>query len=129
MPKVIDLPTATTMDDSDYLLMEESSGGTKKITRANANVSNSYRHKYNFNQTCTITLPGSYRGILYVLDSDVAKCGEYIVFATGAGVVSYKTVAAANSLTLTASTNRLVITATGTPWLILEDVQGTATIA
>ena len=36
MPKVIDLPTATTMDDSDYLLMEESSGGTKKITRANA---------------------------------------------------------------------------------------------
>lgn len=37
MPKVIDLPTATTMDDSDYLLMEESSGGTKKITRANAN--------------------------------------------------------------------------------------------
>lgn len=35
MPKVIDLPTATTMDDSDYLLMEESTGGTKKITRAN----------------------------------------------------------------------------------------------
>ena len=36
MPKVIDLPTATSMDDGDYLLMEESSGGTKKITRANA---------------------------------------------------------------------------------------------
>lgn len=36
MPKVIDLPTATTMDDGDYLLMEESTGGTKKITRANA---------------------------------------------------------------------------------------------
>lgn len=36
MPNVIDLPTATTMDDSDYLIMEESTGGTKKITRANA---------------------------------------------------------------------------------------------
>lgn len=36
MPKVIDLPTATTMDDSDYLLMEESTGGTKKITKFNA---------------------------------------------------------------------------------------------
>lgn len=36
MPKVIDLPTASSMDDSDYLLMEESTGGTKKITKSNA---------------------------------------------------------------------------------------------
>lgn len=36
MPKVIDLPTATSMSDSDYLIMESSGGGTKKITRANA---------------------------------------------------------------------------------------------
>lgn len=36
MPKVIDLPTATTMDDGDYLIMEESTGGTKKIARINA---------------------------------------------------------------------------------------------
>lgn len=36
MPKVIDLPTASSMNDSDYLLMESSGGGgTKKITRAN----------------------------------------------------------------------------------------------
>ena len=35
MPKVIDLPTAASMDDGDYLLMEESTGGTKKITKAN----------------------------------------------------------------------------------------------
>lgn len=41
MPKVIDLPTATTMDDGDYLLMEESTGGTKKITKSNA-LKNSY---------------------------------------------------------------------------------------
>lgn len=34
MPKVIDLPTATSMDNADYLLMEESTGGTKKITRS-----------------------------------------------------------------------------------------------
>lgn len=36
MPKVIDLPTATTLDSGDYLIMEESSGGTKKITADNA---------------------------------------------------------------------------------------------
>lgn len=36
MPKVIDLPTATSMTDSDYLIMEASGGGTKKITRTNA---------------------------------------------------------------------------------------------
>lgn len=35
MPKVIDLPTSTSMSDSDYLIMEQSSGGTKKITRDN----------------------------------------------------------------------------------------------
>lgn len=36
MPKVIDLPTATTLDSGDYLIMEKSSGGTKKITKSNA---------------------------------------------------------------------------------------------
>lgn len=36
MPKVIDLPTSTSMSNSDYLIMEQSGGGTKKITRANA---------------------------------------------------------------------------------------------
>lgn len=36
MPKVIDLPIATSMDGTDYLIMEESTGGTKKITRTNA---------------------------------------------------------------------------------------------
>lgn len=36
MPKVIDLPTSTSMSDSDYFVMEASGGGTKKITRANA---------------------------------------------------------------------------------------------
>lgn len=35
MPKVIDLPTSTSISDSDYLVMESSSGGTKKITRNN----------------------------------------------------------------------------------------------
>lgn len=35
MPKVIDLPTSTSMSDSDYLIMEASGGGTKKITKAN----------------------------------------------------------------------------------------------
>lgn len=36
MPKVIDLPTSTSMTASDYLIMEASGGGTKKITKANA---------------------------------------------------------------------------------------------
>lgn len=36
MPKVIDLPTSTSMTNSDYLIMEESGGGTKKITAKNS---------------------------------------------------------------------------------------------
>lgn len=35
MPKVIDLPTTSAIDNGDYLIMEESTGGTKKITRSN----------------------------------------------------------------------------------------------
>lgn len=35
MPKVIDLPTSTSMSNSDYLIMEASGGGTKKITKQN----------------------------------------------------------------------------------------------
>lgn len=35
MPKVIDLPTTSSIDNGDYLIMEESTGGTKKITRGN----------------------------------------------------------------------------------------------
>ena len=36
MPKVIDLPTSTSMSDSDYFIMEASGGGTKKITKQSA---------------------------------------------------------------------------------------------
>lgn len=36
MPKVFNLPTVTSMSNNDYLLMEGSSGGTKKITKNNA---------------------------------------------------------------------------------------------
>lgn len=36
MPKVIDLPTSTSMSTSDYLIMEASGEGTKKISRWNA---------------------------------------------------------------------------------------------
>lgn len=37
MPKVYNLPTVTRMDNDDYLLVEKSIGGTKKITLRNAN--------------------------------------------------------------------------------------------
>lgn len=36
MPKVIDLPSATSMNNNDYFIMESNGGGTKKITRSNA---------------------------------------------------------------------------------------------
>lgn len=36
MPKVIDLPSSTSMSNSDYFIMEASGGGTKKINRWNA---------------------------------------------------------------------------------------------
>lgn len=35
MPKVIDLPTVTSMANGDYLLAEKSTGGTEKITKGN----------------------------------------------------------------------------------------------
>lgn len=61
MPKVIDLPTATTMDDGDYLIMEESTGGTKKITRINALPTRSlyYEGAITANGSLTITMLNS----------------------------------------------------------------------
>lgn len=41
MPKVIDLPTSSSMNNNDYFVMESNGGGTKKITKSNAvNLSN-----------------------------------------------------------------------------------------
>lgn len=54
MPKVIDLPTATSMDNGDYIIMEESGGGTKKITKANVDAPSS--------ATVTLTSPATVDG-------------------------------------------------------------------
>lgn len=43
MPKVIDLPTVTNMDSDDFFVMEESTGGTKKITNKNVLLSRAYQ--------------------------------------------------------------------------------------
>lgn len=58
MPKVIDLPTATSMDNGDYLLMEESTGGTKKITLSNShNIQTTETQTINANETVTFSVP------------------------------------------------------------------------
>lgn len=46
MPKVIDLPTATSIGGSDYVIMESSGGGTKKITANNAFANNISERAY-----------------------------------------------------------------------------------
>lgn len=56
MPKVIDLPTASTMDDGDYLIMEESTGGTKKIARINALPSRAWYYEGSLSANASLTL-------------------------------------------------------------------------
>lgn len=65
MPKVIDLPTATTMDSGDYFVMEESTGGTKKITNNNVLSNRAYSGSLtSSNYTTTLNaLPSGANGI------------------------------------------------------------------
>lgn len=79
MPKVIDLPTASSMDDTDYLLMEESSGGTKKITRANAIVSDSFVRCYYKDSSTSTTTVSTTETTIFTMPSRTYKAGTYTV--------------------------------------------------
>lgn len=125
MPKVIDLPTSTSMSDSDYLIMEASGGGTKKITRNNAlpvmpvskggtgatsrtSAMAALGHtivQINANTPKTITFSSSYRGLFAFCGTSSGTCGLYCVYCTGTGAVSVIPLITASSVTLTGGSN------------------------
>lgn len=124
MPKVIDLPTSTSMSDSDYFIMEQSSGGTKKITKQNAAPLERYLQRgisFVANTPTTITFSGGYRGILMIHGTVLSVSCIYAIFNTGSGY--------ANALTLTnggtgitinnQTANKLIITTSDNAYGIL----------
>jgi len=77
----------------------------------------------------TITVPNSYRGIVFFTDSSAQRCGQIILFSNGSGSVSYATVLAPGDITLKTGTNSLIVIPTaGTRRLFAIDVAGTLTI-
>lgn len=75
------------------------------------------------NSGSTITVPSNYRGFFVVLDSSTGHCGMYALYATGGGAVNYKAFSAATDITLTASTNQLLITpSSGSRWVCFFNV-------
>lgn len=79
MPKVIDLPTSTSMSDSDYLIMEASGGGTKKITRANAISSDSFVRCYYKDGATSTTTVSTTETTIFTVPSRTYKAGTYTV--------------------------------------------------
>lgn len=53
----------------------------------------------------TITIGNAYRGVMYVLESATARCGQYIIGTTNAGVVNVAPVLATSNMTINTSTN------------------------
>lgn len=84
MPKVIDLPTATTMDGADYLIMEESTGGTKKITKSNA--TDRFNYKYFKSDITTTTTVSTTETEVARMDSRTFRAGTYAVWINFAHV-------------------------------------------
>ena len=62
----------------------------------------------------SFTIPNSYRGVVFLADANADRCGEYIVFSTSAGAVTYKTITATSGVTIATATNRISFTTTGT---------------
>lgn len=75
MPKVIDLPTVTSMDGADYLIMEESGGGTKKITKSNA--TDKFNYKYFKSDIANTTTVSTTETEVARMDSHTFRAGSY----------------------------------------------------
>lgn len=115
MPRVIDLPTATTMDDGDYLIMEESTGGTKKIQRQHAAPLERYIQRgieFTANAQKTITFSTAFRGILMIHGTVLTVSCIYAVFNTGSGFANALALSNGGSaITINNQTpNKLIIT-------------------
>ena len=151
MPKVIDLPTSTSMSDSDYLIMEASGGGTKKITKNNALTpvkieqggtgGTSFASARSNLGIVHIQLPSgtaktfsfttAFRGFLLLSGVGSNGVGIYSVACTGTGTVILLPIVAASGLTSSVASYRLTITmSTGVDALLINGGVGdTPTIA
>ena len=79
------------------------------------------------NTAKAITLPNNYRGVFFTVASTSAANGEYLVFATGAGVVTTNTVKDASALSISTTTNTITITPTAQTHIVFINFSGTAT--
>lgn len=130
MPKVIDLPTASSMNDSDYLIMEASGGGTKKITRANAAPLERYIQRgieFTANSQKTITFSTAFRGILMIHGTVLSVSCIYAIFNTGSGYANALTLTnGGTGITINSQTaNKLIITTSDNAYGILIGDYGT----
>lgn len=130
MPKVIDLPTSTSMSDSDYFIMEASGGGTKKITKDNAltpiKIAQGGTGGTSFESARTnlgfvhVQLPSGtaktfsfstgFRGFLLLSGVGSNGVGIYSVACTGTGSVIFLPIVAASGLTSSVASYKLTIT-------------------
>lgn len=68
--------------------------------------------RYTISAATTYTISNNYRGVMYVIDSTAANCGEYLVYSTGSGAVNTVPVKAASNITIATGTRSLALTPT-----------------
>lgn len=154
MATIPELPASTSLASTD-LFIKSQGGETQKITAPDlasglmnqlptavpigkggtgatskdAALANLGIHKaYVSTAGLTITLPNSYRGILYITDSSPANNGEFAVWTNTSGTSSYTPIKSASNVTLTTGSNTLTVTpASGARNIMLIDINNAAT--
>lgn len=78
----------------------------------------------------TFNIPNGYRGMLYTVDSSPDRCGQWFIWATGAGAIGSKNIVSSSVITLENTTNTLVIKSSdgGSPTVVFENFVKNATI-
>ena len=74
----------------------------------------------------TFTLSNNYRGVLWIFDSNNARCGAYFLFSTGSGVVATAEIKSATNITIDTNTaNKITLTpTTGSRVIMIMTVAG-----
>ena len=78
----------------------------------------------------TFAVPSNYRGLFWVCDSNSNNVGEYMMYATSAGLVAYVALRAVQNLTFATAANSLTLTAaSGTRIVVFVNLGGTVNIS
>ena len=97
----------------DFRLPAPTGGRTANATYeiiTTKNLTDAGIYKTSFSTAKSITIPNSYRGVMYVIDTTNANCGEYILYSNTSGGVTAYALHTASGITITTSTNTLTIT-------------------